>query len=72
MREESTNGERTAEIIAEAHMDANKAIFQNETAVYHMVVGLRKRLDLPTAKITGGKYGIGTATLGTVGGRAHG
>lgn len=53
----------TEEMVGNARIDANKAIFQNETAVYKMMVELRKTLDLPTAQITKGKYGFGTATI---------
>jgi hypothetical protein len=53
----------TAEMIANAHIDANKAIFYNDTALYRSLLAVRQTLDLPTAKITKGKYGLGTALL---------
>jgi hypothetical protein len=53
----------TAEMIDIARLDANKAIFQNKTAVFEMLRGIRRVLDYPTAKLTGGRYGIGTATV---------
>jgi len=53
----------TAEMIANARLDANKAIFTNETAAYEMLKMVRKTLDYPTRKITQGKYGLGTATV---------
>jgi hypothetical protein len=53
----------TQEMVANARIDANKAIFQNETVGYHVLVGIRKALDLPTQAITKGKYGFGTATI---------
>jgi hypothetical protein len=54
---------RPRSMIANARLDANKAIFQNHTAAEAMLKGIRKVLDMPTAKITGGKYGVGTATI---------
>jgi len=53
----------TAEMITSAQLDGNRAIFYNDTALYHMLMQVRKTLDLPTAAITKGKYGIGTALV---------
>lgn len=53
----------TAEMVTNARLDANKAIFQNDTAAAAMLKDIRKVLDYPTAKVTDGKYGVGTATL---------
>jgi hypothetical protein len=53
----------TSEMIANAQIDGNKAIFYNDTAMYNSLMAVRKALDLPTAKITQGKYGLGTATI---------
>jgi len=53
----------TAEMISTAQLDGNKAIFYNDTALYQALMAVRKILDLPTAAVTKGKYGLGTALV---------
>jgi hypothetical protein len=52
-----------ADMMFNAHLDANKVIYNNPTVLYDVAKEIRKGLDMPTAKITGGKYGLGTALL---------
>jgi hypothetical protein len=53
----------TADMVFDAHVDANKVISNNPTVAYEMARGIRKILDMPTAPITKGRYGLGTALL---------
>jgi hypothetical protein len=55
----------TAEMISNAHLDANKAIFYNDTALYKALLAVRNGLNLVTGStaITKGKYGVGTALI---------
>jgi hypothetical protein len=63
----------TADMIGQARLDANRAIFQNTTVAYHMLYGVRKILDADVNYLSRGKvknlttmqakYGLGTATI---------
>jgi tail lysozyme len=53
----------TTEMVDIARLDGNEAIFQNVTAVNTMLNKIRETLDIPTRKLTGMRYGLGTATL---------